>query len=135
VLESYFNLPIGLINKQKAHCNAGFYRFPKFGDYRAATYPFSLREEATYPLCLYVPRLTREKLRTSFRVAAPAPFKSALRVISQGPYAELSRCPLFDAGLLETLILKKRLKMRHVNKMDELRKFYEFYVSGSMAKI
>ena len=63
VLDLYFRLPVRFVD-QKPHCYAGFYRFPEFGELPAtSSSPITLRQQAVFPLSVYLLRLGRAGLQ------------------------------------------------------------------------
>jgi hypothetical protein len=128
VLDSYFSAPIELIQYQRAHCYAGFYRFEQFGNYQATSFPLSLKSEMRLPIMLHSARTVREfiqNLRWRFHYDHCFDWNVGRRLYAQ----KLCNSPVFNRKQLEKLFSKNSVHGRSLNKMYNLAKVFDFYVS------
>jgi hypothetical protein len=127
VLDSYFSAPIKLIQYQRAHCYAGFYRFKQFGNYQATSFPLSLKSEVRMPLLLHSSRTLRDVIQTlRWRFNYDHSFSWNMR---RRQYArKICNSPVFNRKQAEKLFSQKRVHGRSLNKMYNLAKVFDFYV-------
>jgi hypothetical protein len=128
VMDAYFRLPMYLIHHQRAHCSAGFFRIPAFGNYQACSYPISLCNEAAFPFLLYGLRLMAAKLK---------PLRSrwnswhAARCWSEYQHRiwrEIFAGSLFDQRALQRMFNNCSLSTRAVHAIHTLSRFQQMYL-------
>jgi hypothetical protein len=129
VLDVYFSLPVRFLD-QTPHCYAGFYRFPRFGDLPAGGVPISLRNEARFPLGVYLPRLAKVTVQTVRSRLRRAPDRSEWSPAEELTYREVAESPLFDSRRLDELVRQRRVNAIALRKMRTLDRFDRFYVRG-----
>jgi asparagine synthetase B (glutamine-hydrolysing) len=127
VLDAYFRLPIEFLYHQRAHCYAGFHRFPEFGNYRACPYPISLRNEARFPLLLYRMRLAKR----FFARFTPTNFKQEVSERLKDAAEEVAKSSLFDARAVRALLEHGRISPRSLRRLRNLVRFHNVYVQGT----
>ena len=129
VLDAYFRLPFRFLD-EKPHCYAGFYRFTRFGDLPATSFPITLRQEALFPFSVYLLRLGRAAMKPVRSRFHRAPAQSGWSADDEQTYARVAESPLFDSRRLEKLVATSRIKMATLRKMRTLVSFDRFYVRG-----
>ena len=127
ILKSYFSLPLGLINHQKAHCYAGFYRNREYGKYQAVEYPISLSNEYKYPLALYALRLIRNRVNDIHLMSILKKRHKISTGWEYGIIKELGIFEIFNEKYLRELHHKGLLNQHILRKMHTLKIFYDFY--------
>ncbi len=98
VLDAYFRLPLKYLKLQKAHCYAGFHRYPGLGKFQATSYPIPLKLEAACPRLLYGARLIRRycdwrsdsfrRMRIERKLVTVKHFKAHFGPVGEGCHRE-----------------------------------------------
>jgi asparagine synthetase B (glutamine-hydrolysing) len=130
VLDTYFSLPIESLYHQKAHCYAGFYRFKEFGNYRACPYPVSLKNEARFPLMLYLMRLSKLRTATFLSRFVSPNYKDGASQNQKGICDEIRQSFLFDSRSFYKLLERGKTSPRDLRRLRNLVRFHNFYVCG-----
>jgi hypothetical protein len=128
VLDSYFSAPIELIQYQRAHCYAGYYRFKELGNYPATSFPLPLKWEARLPVVLHSLRMvwySVQSVQRRMEYRQSISWNARRRHYAQ----EICNSPVFNRKQVEKLFSENRLNSTSLNKMHLLAKFFDFYVS------
>jgi hypothetical protein len=133
VLAAYMSMPIRYLHNQKAHCYAGFHRIKEFGNFRACSYPLSLKDEARFPSALHLARVSRQKTRDFVAALAPGRRKVRSAGVPGRMMDDLLQCPLFEKQTVNSLVREGRAGLREIQKMHTLARFYDYFVLGNNA--
>ncbi|MPZ76508.1 MAG: hypothetical protein GEU77_08280 [Deltaproteobacteria bacterium] len=134
VLDSYFSTPTELIQYQRAHCYAGFYRFKKLGDYPASSFPVPLKWEARLPFLLHSLRrvwYSVQSVKRRMEYGHSISWNERRRQYAQA----VCDSPAFKRKQVEKLFSENRLDSKSLNKMHILAKFFDFYVGKQKKEV
>lgn|GEM_PF-5013960 len=130
VIEAYATVPIKLLYFQRAHCRAGFYWIPDFGDFKACSYPLSLKHEARFPRLLYAMRFSAAQLRTIRRMPVVRSRKQ-WSDYELGLWSEIRDIGVFNVRVLRSIFDECRLSLRALHALHTLHRFHRDYVAGA----
>jgi hypothetical protein len=125
VMETYFSLPADHLHLQRAHCYAGFYRYPAFGKFRACSYPISLRTEARFPQLL-------NSLRALRRLTPHRPPRiSVWSEFYERKAQQVRKSPMWSEEVKRLLKARNGLRPKGLNKLRTLSQFHEVMLENS----